>query len=162
MITYRRRKGYRLSAKLELEPEEAWLIERHDLGVFDLWLSATAIELELAAESDLDLGHEIEERDQAHLAKALRRNLRGIFTALVTARREARLSVAEAIAGKVFEAMLAHECAAAEAGIRAGTAALDKQLELLRRFDRGEEELNPIEADHGGAVPPGRWTPPND
>ena len=147
---------YELRVGIELTRQEATVIARHRLAADELAAGPMALELDDRAESALDLAREVEGWDTAATGKAIKLKARGIVTALVTANREARLTVGQLIAGTTFECADVVEAGMMLNEISAGFEALQEKVAMLIAFDAGEESITEPETEDDG-VPPSEW-----
>ena len=94
--------------------------------------------------------------DAKHTHKAAALKLKGIWTALVTANFEARITVAQLLKGASFSAHDVVELWATENGIKAGVNVLEAKIGRLRKFDERFEDVREPE-DHDDGIPPADW-----
>lgn len=147
------RPKYILNIRLDVEPVELRLLRLHRMLGDQLWVSPTAEELlDKMALGELELAHEAES-----LRSATRHRRKGLWLALVTSRKEAVLTVGQAIHGHTWQANNVAEHSMAWTGVQKGVAALAEQMVLLRAFDAGEELVVEGEAHHDDRVWPGDW-----
>ena len=155
-VTGTLRPRYGLTVRLEVTAEERAIIDRHALHDDELWAGPAALEADASAESALDLARHETDWDAKHTAKAITLKSKGIWTALVTANREARITVDQLIEGRTFEADDVVELQMAWGGIKSGTDALKAKLATLKAYDEGFEDLTGDDARDEG-VPPSDW-----
>lgn len=154
--TWRGKLRYVLDVGAELTPRENGLVTRHRVGRHELAAGPAALEADETTESWLDLANEVEGWGQQAVRKAIRLKSVGLWTALVSAPREARLTVGDLIAGKTFEADDVVELAMLMNLVAAGFEALQEKLNLLAAHDAEDEALTDDESDDDG-VPPSAW-----
>jgi hypothetical protein len=142
-----------MNIRLDLEPEEHNTVVVHRMFGDQLWLSPTAEELL----DTLALGQFENSREAETLRARTKHRRKGLRLALMTSRKEATLTIGQAIRGHTFQANTVAEQAMAWAGIQKGVAALRESVALLQAFDRGEEMAVEEEAHHDNRVWPGDW-----
>lgn len=133
------RPRYLIEMRLTVDAHEAEIIAQHRLFDDDVYVSPAAEQCIAQAESALDLAREVEGHDAAAMKKRVRLALRGLWSAAVASHAEARASVADVMAGVVFEAADVVELMATESGIRNGVSALSSKIARLGAHAAGEE-----------------------
>lgn len=149
-----RRPVYRLELRLEPTADEDATIRRHRLEGDMLYVGPIAEGHEDKALSALELA-----RDAAHdLNRGKARQLRWkAFAEMRAARREARCSLAEALAGKSFESEEAAELSAVLAAIGSAVNGLHQKLELMAALEIGAEGKRTPREPQDEGVPPAGW-----
>ena len=144
---------YVLRFGLELTRAEAGVIARHWLAADELAVSPAGLEADEQAESSLDLAREVDGWNDRAVAKAIGLKTKGIWTALITANREARITVGELVAGRTFEASDAVELMMMVNLIEEAFEALQDKIQVLIAFENSEEQLSENEAEDDGTAP---------
>ena len=147
---------YVLRVGVELTREEAGLIARHHLAGDELAAGPAALDADEIAESALDLAREVDGWGDRATSKAIVLKTTGIWTALVRANREARITIGELVSGRTFEAADVVELAMLLNLVTSGFEALQEKVAMLAAFEAGEEDLSETETDDDG-VSPADW-----
>ena len=150
------RPRYVLEMRAELDEQEQEISMRHWLWDDELWIGPAAAQRDAEALSALDLARYETEWDAIHTRKAAGLKVKGIWTALVTAQGEARVTLGQLIGGRTFVAHDVVELWATENGIKAGVHACEAKLRRLQQFsDRHEDVSAPPQRDDG--IAPSDW-----
>ena len=148
--------SYELRIGIDADLDELAIIESHGLGDIECWASPAALGFDSEAEHAFAAAHEVTGWDFAAIGTWIGHNRAGL-RAKRDGEREARVTVADLVAGHVLAGELS-ELVAAEKALRSAFVGLVERVAAAESYGNGEEAIvlppAPPDADR---VPPALW-----
>ena len=148
------RPRYLLTVRLGVDRVEGAALVRHRLLQDEVYASPSALALDAAMESLLDLSDEVAGHDREAIKKRMSLQ-RAALAAARAGERETRITIAEALLSTTIVAHDIVELMMVEAGVRGAFAALEAKLARLIAHERGEEDVIEAGSDAEDTSPAG-------